>query len=325
MKLGLIVNLEAKKIKSGKVKVENLVKRLEKGKYMIRYIEYPFRSIFYILDEFRYAGVDVVALAGGDGTIHKSITKMIEFKEIYEFMPYVTFLKCGTMNSIAKALGFDDPYSTLEKIVEENVEITDVPLQKFHCFGNEEKTYYGFIMCGLAIVNFAQRYYSNKIWLMKNPSKTKGIYLFFKTLLSCLCNTKFFNEIAQKAEMEITLYKDKDEEIKIYDSFNLFVTSAIPISIFGINAFKELNSKNSLGFITGLVNYKHIVQNFLVPRILIGKKPEGVYYEYADKVEISKADKKNFYVLIDGEIYCCNKIISQYYRSLKVLKPKRNS
>jgi diacylglycerol kinase family enzyme len=327
MKIGLILNSKAKKIKEGKIKPEDLEKILKKRncEYRSRNVDYSL-GIFYVLDEFRREGVDAIALAGGDGTMHKSITDMIEFGNVYGYMPPICLLKCGTMNTIARSLGFGDAYSTLEKLAKGEVEVVNVPIQKITLGYHDEKKIYGFIIAALAVVNFAQKYYDEKMKILgiKKPSLAKGIALFAKSLLSCIFNTTFYSEIAPKTEIKIK-YKKVDEIDESVDYFNVLVTTTIPINIFGMktlqNAKLDAEQSECLTFVTASVDAKHVLKNVVVPRAFLGKKLDGIQHSHVKKLEISRADGKPFYVLVDGELYCCNKVSAELYQPIKMLRP----
>jgi diacylglycerol kinase family enzyme len=328
MKVGLILNLKAKKIKEGKIKPEDLerILRNRKCEYKSRNVDYSL-GIFYVLDEFRREGVEAIAFAGGDGTIHKSITDMIEFWNAYGYMPPICLLKCGTMNAIAKSMGFGDAYSTLEKLAKGEVEVVNVPIQKITLSYHDEKKIYGFIASGLAVVNFAQKYYDEKMKILgiKRPSLAKGIALFAKSLLSCIFNTTFYREIAPKTEMKMKYKKSDGNEDESSDYLNVFVTTTIPINIFGMktlqNAKLDAEQKECLTFVTAFVDAKHVLKNVVVPRAFLGKKLDGIQHSYVKKLEISRADGKPFYVLVDGELYCCNKVSTELYQPIKMLRP----
>jgi diacylglycerol kinase family enzyme len=279
------------------------------------------------LDEFRREGVEAIAFAGGDGTMHKSITDMIEFWNAYGYMPPICLLKCGTMNAIAKSMGFGDAYSTLEKLAKGEVEVVNVPIQKITLGYHDEKTIYGFIASGLAVVNFAQKYYDEKMKILgiKKPSLAKGIALFAKSLLSCIFNTTFYSEIAPKTEIKMKYKKSDGNEDESSDYLNVFVTTTIPINIFGMktlqNAKLDAEQSECLTFVTASVDARHVLKNVVVPRAFLGKKLDGIHYSHAKKLEISRADGKPFYVLIDGELYCCNKVSTELYQPIKMLRP----
>lgn len=110
---------------------------------------------------FRDAGIDILALNGGDGTNHVTLTS---FLRVYgdEPLPMVAFLRGGTMNTVSNAIGIrGEPQELLVNIVEkyylkQSFEISERDLLKI---SDANGTAYGFIFGTGVISNYLSVYY----------------------------------------------------------------------------------------------------------------------------------------------------------------------
>lgn len=132
---------------------------------------------------FRDADIDILALNGGDGTNHVTLTSFIE---VYgdQPLPMIALLRGGTMNTVSNAIGIrGTPSSLLVNIVEkyylkQPFEISERELLRIT---DEENTRYGFIFGTGIVANFLRLYYDTG-----NPSPTTAVRVLGRILASGL-------------------------------------------------------------------------------------------------------------------------------------------
>src|SRR5579871_3462488 len=61
-------------------------------------------DLYRVCEELKRARIDVLAISGGDGTLHHTLTAMIKTWGDQE-LPQVAVLRGGTMNTVANSLG----------------------------------------------------------------------------------------------------------------------------------------------------------------------------------------------------------------------------
>ena len=111
--------------------------------------------------QFRDGGIDILALNGGDGTNHVTLTKFIEAYE-GEPLPKIALLRGGTMNTVSVSLGIKGTPSTLlANLVDkyytgQPFETSERDVLKIT---DEHDTRYGFIFGNGVISNFLEMYY----------------------------------------------------------------------------------------------------------------------------------------------------------------------
>jgi len=101
-KIGVIVNPNAKKVRKGRVSIDDFLKM--KSDFVDVRITKTLDEIDGVLQEFKRNGIDYIGITGGDGSLHHVITRMIR---IYHPVPLpgILILKGGTMDNVAKSIG----------------------------------------------------------------------------------------------------------------------------------------------------------------------------------------------------------------------------
>lgn len=146
--------------------------------------------------EFKKKEIEILAITGGDGTNHKTLSTFIQIYQDQP-LPKITFLRGGTLNTIASACCI---YGTPEKI------LTNL-LYKYHQGETfEEKKisimkindHYGFIWgCGV-IFNFMDAYYQGG-----HPSAWQAAWTLARSIGSALVNGPFSLKMFEKFEAEV--------------------------------------------------------------------------------------------------------------------------
>ncbi|MEM1535184.1 MAG: diacylglycerol kinase family protein [Candidatus Pacearchaeota archaeon] len=336
-KIGVIFNPRARLAREGKItrqKLEQIMARASHDysgssgsfDYIIRNINFGNADDIYMkLQEFKNKDINIVAIAGGDGTLHRTISQIISYQEIEDYPKYISILKSGTQNIIAKAFGFGDAYSTLEALVkpENELEVIDaltLEIKKLKEWEEEQeaRAIYGFNLSGLAIANFILKYQDKnvKAFFIKKPSKAKMWALILKGIVSGILNTTLYNEITKPARCSIIL----DDKAFIELLYNIFVIGSIPVRIAGFNIFDEakIRDENKIAVICGYGGMKDVFKAWLG-----NFKFGGLYYKYVKKVMIEA--KEPLYYAIDGEIYHLSnnqKLLAKPGKKIKIIRPK---
>ena len=109
--IGVVLNPFSKRFKKNPVKLEHMAFIIG-DKASCKPTE-DLDDLYRVADEFKTRDIDVLAISGGDGTIHCTLTT---FLKVYgdKPLPKIVFLKGGTMNIVASSLGVK---GTTEKIM----------------------------------------------------------------------------------------------------------------------------------------------------------------------------------------------------------------
>jgi diacylglycerol kinase (ATP) len=114
-----------------------------------------------IAEDFRKLKIDVLGISGGDGTNHITLTG---FLQVYadEPLPPIAFLRGGTMNNVANALGVPRgrPDGLLASLIARYNERQRVPLRLIERHVMRIGEHYGFIFGTGAIHGYMSAYYS---------------------------------------------------------------------------------------------------------------------------------------------------------------------
>jgi diacylglycerol kinase (ATP) len=132
-----------------------------------------------IAREFRRAEISILAIDGGDGTLHHALSAFIPIYGGTD-LPPIALLRGGTMNTIANSLGIKGPSEAILQRALTSLR-EQVPLEVLRTNTLKVNDRYGFIF-GLGFpVNLLKAYYEGK---GRGPAKT--IRVLFKVLLSML-------------------------------------------------------------------------------------------------------------------------------------------
>jgi len=101
-KIGVIINPNAKKIRKGKISIDDF-RKISPDIVDIR-LTNDLKEIDRVVKDFKKKKMKYIGITGGDGTIHQVISRMIA---IYgpRSLPPVIILKGGTMDNIGRSIG----------------------------------------------------------------------------------------------------------------------------------------------------------------------------------------------------------------------------
>lgn len=133
-----------------------------------------------VAEKFRESDIDILALNGGDGTNHVSLTRFIDAYGDKP-LPKIALLRGGTMNTVSNSLGIrGTPSRLLANLVEKYY--TKQPFETTHRdmlkVTDEHGTNYGFIFGNGVISNFLELYYGTG-----HPSPSVAVVLLGQAIM----------------------------------------------------------------------------------------------------------------------------------------------
>jgi diacylglycerol kinase family enzyme len=125
-------------------------------------------ELYRIAEDFRRDAIDVLAISGGDGTNHVTLTG---FLDVYggATMPQVALLRGGTMNTVANSVGVrrGGPEGLLGRLIREYAQRASAPLENverhvMHIAPANAKGHYGFLFGTGVVAGFLAEYYRDR-------------------------------------------------------------------------------------------------------------------------------------------------------------------
>jgi diacylglycerol kinase (ATP) len=124
-------------------------------------------ELYRIAEDFRHADIDVLAISGGDGTNHVTLTG---FLDVYagHTMPQVALLRGGTMNTVANSVGVRHgrPEGLLGRLIRDYAQQASMPLENVerHVMRiaptDGTRAHYGFLFGTGVVQGFLAEYYA---------------------------------------------------------------------------------------------------------------------------------------------------------------------
>ncbi len=155
-----------------------------------------------VAKRFKDQGIEILALNGGDGTNHVSLTTFIK---VYGDtpLPKITFMRGGTMNTVSNGIGISGtPSRILANLVEKYYIGTPFETTERDMLRIEDETgvRYGFIFGNGLVSNFLEAYYGTG-----HPSPSTAAVLLSKTVASIPFGGKLAKQVVKpfRAQLEI--------------------------------------------------------------------------------------------------------------------------
>jgi diacylglycerol kinase (ATP) len=242
-----------------------------------------------VAEQFKTRDIDILAIGGGDGTNHVTLTT---FLEVYgeKPLPQLTFLRGGTMNTLANACNIKGtPEKILSNLIYKYHEGKEFEMTERNLMEINGK--YGFIFGVGAIYRFLQAYYEG--W---NPSPPKAAYTLTHTILSAMLNGKFARKMFSRFDADVWV----DGKKWPFANWSALYTGSIPIMGLKFKVFhysSEFQKFHAAGFASPPRN---ILRH--VPRMFVGKAPrfDEMIESPAQEMKISLAEPLPY--TIDGDM-----------------------
>ncbi|MFH1430667.1 MAG: diacylglycerol kinase family protein [Candidatus Uhrbacteria bacterium] len=121
---------------------------------------------------------DILAIAGGDGTIHRALTAVLRHHEKEAALPDLLVLPIGTMNNAAASFGCTKyPPVELAKRVAAKIE-QGIPFDYVHAYPLQVNDEYGFLYGSALPVHLLERYYEG--------GSTTGVFRSLQVVLKAV-------------------------------------------------------------------------------------------------------------------------------------------
>jgi diacylglycerol kinase (ATP) len=153
-------------------------------------------DLYRAAEQFKAAGIDVLGIHGGDGTLHVTLSAFIQ---VYGDtpLPAVAILGGGTLNTIMRGLRIrGEPQSILYQVIERYHEGRELPTIERPVMRIGAQ--HGFIFGTGLIANFLEAYYATG-----KPSPTTGALLLVRAAASALVRGRFARGLARRLDARV--------------------------------------------------------------------------------------------------------------------------
>jgi hypothetical protein len=248
------------------------------------------------VERFRDAGVDVVAVNGGDGTGHFVVTALARAFGAAP-LPRLLLLRGGTMNTVARGHGIGGgPESILREVL----------IRRRHGFplrtaardvlrvsaddGGEAR--YGFIFGTGAVVTFLEAYYGTG-----RPSAATAALLVARGISSALAGGPFAEALTRRAPLRVTTDGCEWED----GSYLAVAAGSTPDAGFGFRAFHRCGEQPGFFHAVGVTGTVGQLARSL-PRIRLGRPwRRRVAQDEVARELVIEGDAPRF--TVDGDLY----------------------
>lgn len=248
-----------------------------------------------VAEEFKNNEIDILALNGGDGTNHVTLTNFIEAYGDTP-LPTIALLRGGTMNTISESVGVrGTPGKILLNLVEkyytrQPFDITERDMLKIT---DDTGVRYGFIFGNGVVSNFLEEYYGTG-----NPSPSVAASLLGKTVLSAVVNGDLVQKIFRPFKARITL----DEDVWPEREYTAVMASTIEQIGLGFRPFTRCEEREGAFHVGAAVGSFGQVAMAL-PRIRMGiPSGESVIKDKVASRAVFETDGEILYT-IDGDMH----------------------
>jgi len=242
-----------------------------------------------IMHEFKERQIDILAISGGDGTNHCTLTTLInEYGDTP--LPKIAFLRGGTMNAIAESLHiYGSPEQILSNLIFKYHEDQPFEVEEVDVMNINGK--YGFLFGNGLIVRFLEIYYKNK------GGPLDALWLFVRVVAGVIFNTKRSQMLVERFDAEVIAGGEKWG----FKNFSFIDAGTIEDFCFGFKPLYRARSKPGCFQIMGCSGTaRQILSTF--PSIFMGRKMPRRLYEdsLVSEAEIHLERPQTY--MIDGDI-----------------------
>jgi diacylglycerol kinase family enzyme len=248
-------------------------------------------DIHRIAREFKEQEIEILAINGGDGSNHVTLTAFIEEYQDTP-LPKITFLRGGTMNTICNGLGIKGTQAgllmNLARKCKEGLPFKIVQTDTINVAGR-----YGFIFGNGLIHNFLAKYYQDP-----DPSPWVAFKLVNRGILSSLINGQFAAELYKPFKAQVIV----DGQVWPQESFTATAAATVMQIGLGFKPFFRCNQQpGSFHFLGIITKPSRFVMS--LPKIYLGKKvAEKKVVETVAKEVVFESEESLEYTL-DGDTH----------------------
>ena len=249
-------------------------------------------DLYRVAEEFKQERIEILAINGGDGTLHHTLTAFIKAYGA-EPLPEVAILRGGTMNTIANSLGIKGtPARLLFELVDRyhNGDPFEVFEKQILAIGDA----HGFIFGNGLLYNFLDAYYSTG-----RPSPSVAARLLISAVMSALVGGPLARRLTARFRARVTV----DGDPWAREDFMTVAAGCVEQIGLGFRPFYRCNQRENAFALLGI----HAASPFglvaELPRILRGlpMRRDKAIDALASEV-LFESDEPVRYI-IDGDTY----------------------
>jgi diacylglycerol kinase (ATP) len=189
-------------------------------------------DLYRAAEEFKAAGIDILGINGGDGTIHVTLSAFLQTWGDAPF-PKVAILPGGTLNTIAAGLGIrGKPQEMLYEVIDRYHQGEDLATIDASILRVGDR--YGFIFGNGLVANFIEAYYATG-----RPSPIMGAKVLMRAVGSALVGTAFTRKLFRRFVGQVTV----DGEEWARRDFVTIMGATVPEIGIGFRPFYRYNEK----------------------------------------------------------------------------------
>ncbi len=287
--IGIVSNPRARKNAEDPARIERLRRTLDNEGVVREAL--TFEEIADIAWEFRRSEIDILAIDGGDGTLHHTLSAFIPVYSGTD-LPLIALLRGGTMNTIANSLGIK---GLSEAILRQTVRGVKgwAPLEVVRTNALEVNDRYGFIFGMGFPVSLLNAYYQGG-----GRGRWKTVRVLLRILLSALDRESAESNFFRSLEADIWL----DGEKLPVGSYTAILGSTVKSVGLGFKPTRWAGEKEGLFQILCLkMGPGRMALNALKVLLAMELRDERLFNRMATRSVISL--KKPADMQIDGEIF----------------------
>jgi diacylglycerol kinase family enzyme len=253
-------------------------------------------DLYRVCEEFKKERIDVLGISGGDGTLHHTLSAMIQtYGE--QPMPKVAILRGGTMNTIANSLGIkgETPKLLFELVDKQR---RGLPIETFDKAVLQVGDKFGFIFGNGIISNFMREYYATGA-----PSPSTAAKLISRAALSAAVGGPLANRIYKRFRARVVV----DGDLWACEDFITVAAAVVKQIGLGFTPFYRADERPDAFAVLGIHTSAFGFVSEL-PRILAGKpmRRDKVIDAVASEVTFSPVDEPTLEYMVDGDTYDCS-------------------
>ncbi len=254
------------------------------------------------LERFQAAGVDVLGVNGGDGTLHYVLTQAVRLWK-GGALPRILVLPGGAMNTVARGTGVrGGPERALREVLIRRrhgypLRTADRNLLRISADGGAPT--YGFIFGTGSIVSFLEAYYGTG-----RPSPAMAALLVLRGLASALVNGRFAASLTRRERLRVSTDGDEWPD----GSYLALAAATTPDIGFGFLAFARCLEQPGFFHAVGVTG--SLPQLALsAPRIRLGKPwRRRLAQDEVSRSLVVEGDRPRF--TVDGDLYGAERSVS---------------
>jgi diacylglycerol kinase (ATP) len=253
------------------------------------------------LESFRAAGIDLLGINGGDGTVHYVLTAVARAWGDAP-LPRLLLLRGGTMNTVAHGNGI---HGRPERILREVLALrrrgtpprtVERDLLRISADGGESQ--YGFIFGTGTVVTFLEAYYG-----ARHPSPATAALLAARAAASALANGRFAARLTRRERLRV----ETDGEEWPAASFLALAAATTPDIGFGFRAFHRCDEQPGFFHAVGVTGSLPALA-LAIPRIRRGAPwRRRVAQDEVARRLVAEGERPRF--TIDGDLYQAERTI----------------